>query len=47
MKFIKDYALYIVLTIIVIAFVVAFFLPMLIGMGRDMWQWALSETRAL
>lgn len=47
MKFIKDYALYIVLTIIVIAFVVAVFLPMLVGIGRDMWQWALSETRAV
>lgn len=47
MKFIKDYALNIALTIIVIAFVVAVFLPMLVGMGRDMWQWALSSTRAL
>ncbi len=44
MNFIKKYGLYILIVIAVIVFAIVFFIPLCVGVARDMWQWALYGT---
>ena len=44
MNIIKKYGLNILIAIAVIVLAIVFFIPLCVGMARDMWQWALYGT---
>lgn len=42
MKFIEKYGYEIIVTVAVIVLLIGFVIPFCIGIGKTMWQWALS-----